>query len=85
MMFAALRNYHTDKGYYEAHPYMYIYTPSQDYRLDLYAGFVCDHDDEDLCNLSDPVAAGGHGGQVRLQVYHRHAYRPDGDAVHLLL
>lgn len=46
MMFAALRNYHTDKGYYEAHPYMYIYTPSQDYRLDLYAGFVCDHDDE---------------------------------------
>ena len=46
MMFAGLRNYHTDKGYYAAHPYMYIYTPSQNYRLDLYAGFVCDHDDE---------------------------------------
>lgn len=46
MMFANLRNYHTDKNYYAAHPYMYIYTPSQDYRLDLYAGFVCEHDDE---------------------------------------
>lgn len=46
MMFANLRNYHTDKNYYAAHPYMYIYTPSQNYRLDLYAGFVCEHDDE---------------------------------------
>ena len=46
MMFANLRNYHTDKNYYAAHPYMYIYTPSQDYRLDLYAGFVCEHADE---------------------------------------
>ena len=46
MMFASLRNYHTDKNYYAAHPYMYIYTPSQNYRLDLYAGFVCEHDDE---------------------------------------
>ena len=46
MMFAGLRNYHTDKNYYSAHPYMYIYTPTQNYRLDLYAGFVCDHDDE---------------------------------------
>ena len=46
MMFANLRNYHTDKSYYAAHPYMYIYTPSQNYRLDLFAGFVCEHDDE---------------------------------------
>ena len=46
MMFAGLRNYHTDKSYYAAHPYMYIYTPTQNYRLDLYAGFVCAHDDE---------------------------------------
>lgn len=46
MMFAGLRNYHTDKNYYSAHPYMYIYTPTQNYRLDLYAGFVCNHDDE---------------------------------------
>lgn len=46
LMFACLRNYHTDKSYYAAHPYIYIYTPSQNYRLDLYAGFVCEHDDE---------------------------------------
>ena len=46
MMFAGLRNYHTDKGYYAAHPYMYIYTPTQNYKLQLFAGFVCEHDDE---------------------------------------
>ena len=46
MMFANLRNYHTDKNYYAAHPYMYIYTPSQNYKLELFAGFVCEHDDE---------------------------------------
>lgn len=46
LMFANLRNYHTDKSYYAAHPYMYIYTPSQNYRLDLFAGFVCEHNDE---------------------------------------
>lgn len=46
MMFAALRNYHTDKNYYSAHPYMYLYTPSQNYKLNLFAGFVCEHDDE---------------------------------------
>ena len=46
MMFAGLRNYHTDKNYYAAHPYMYIYTPSQNYKLELFAGFVCEHDDE---------------------------------------
>lgn len=46
MMFAGLRNYHTDKGYYSAHPYMYIYTPTQNYKLQLFAGFVCEHDDE---------------------------------------
>ena len=45
MMFANLTLY-KDKGYYSSHPYLYIYTPSQNYRLDLYAGFVCEHDDE---------------------------------------
>ena len=45
MMFANLTLY-KDKGYYNSHPYLYIYTPSQNYRLDLYAGFVCEHDDE---------------------------------------
>ena len=45
LMFAGLVNYKSQK-YYDAHPYMYIYTPTQDYKLNLYAGFVCEHDDE---------------------------------------
>lgn len=45
LMFAGLVKY-KDPSYYSSHPYFYIYTPSQNYRLDLYAGFVCAHDDE---------------------------------------
>lgn len=45
LMFAGLTNY-KNQSYYNAHPYMYIYTPSQTYKLNLYAGFVCEHDDE---------------------------------------
>lgn len=45
LMFAGIVNYKS-QSYYDAHPYMYIYTPTQDYRLDLFAGFVCEHDDE---------------------------------------
>lgn len=45
LMFAGLVKY-KDPSYYNSHPYFYIYTPYQNYRLDLYAGFVCTHDDE---------------------------------------
>ncbi len=45
LMFANLVNY-KNQSYYNAHPYMYIYTPTQDYKLNLFAGFVCEHDDE---------------------------------------
>ena len=45
LMFAGLVKY-KDPSYYSAHPYFYIYTPTQDYKLNLYAGFVCAHDDE---------------------------------------
>ena len=45
LMFAGLIKY-KDPSYYSTHPYFYIYTPSQNYRLDLFAGFVCAHDDE---------------------------------------
>ena len=45
LMFAHLTNY-KNQYYYNAHPYFYIYTPTQDYKLNLYAGFVCEHDDE---------------------------------------
>lgn len=45
LMFADLCKY-KDSSYYASHPYMYIYTPYQNYRLDVFAGFVCAHDDE---------------------------------------
>ena len=45
LMFAGLIKY-KDPSYYYSHPYFYIYTPTQNYRLDLFAGFVCRHDDE---------------------------------------
>ncbi len=45
LMFADLCKY-KDASYYASHPYMYIYTPYQNYRLDVFAGFVCAHDDE---------------------------------------
>ena len=40
-MFADLMKYKS-QSYYEEHPYMYIYTPEQNYRLDLFAGTVVD-------------------------------------------
>ena len=45
LMFADLIKY-KDPSYYHSHPYIYIYTPTQNYRVDRYAGFVCAHDDE---------------------------------------
>ena len=44
-MFGHLTDY-KDPAYYEEHPYLYLMTPEQDYRLDLFAGFVCDHDED---------------------------------------
>ena len=44
-MFAPLQKYNSmGQSYYEAHPYMYIYTPEQNYRLDLFAGCQVPHD-----------------------------------------
>lgn len=39
LMFAHLENYKS-QSYYDAHPYFYIYTPTKNYRLDLFAGCV---------------------------------------------
>ncbi len=38
-MFATLK-YWLEQDYYEAHPYMWLLTPEQDYRIDLIAGYV---------------------------------------------
>ena len=42
-MFAPLEKY-KNQSYYDAHPYMYIYTESQNYRIDLFAGCVVEGD-----------------------------------------
>ncbi len=41
-MFAELMNYKT-QSFYEEHPYIYILTPEQNYRMDLFAGCIVDH------------------------------------------
>lgn len=42
-MFQPLEFY-KNQYYYDAHPCMYIYTPTQNYRIDLFAGCVVEHD-----------------------------------------
>lgn len=44
-MFAPLMNYKY-QSYYDAHPYLYLYTPSQTYKVNLFAGFVTPHDSD---------------------------------------
>ena len=43
-MFANLMKY-KDQSFYDAHPVMYLFTPEQNYRLDLFAGVVVDAND----------------------------------------
>ena len=53
MMFASLMNYKS-QSYYEAHPYFYLYTPNQTYKVNLFAGCIVDHDaDVYATSLSD--------------------------------
>ena len=42
-MFASLHNY-VDQSYYDAHPVMYISTPSGDYKLEIFSCFTSDFD-----------------------------------------
>ena len=44
-MFASLCNY-KDPAYYEAHPVMYLSTPTTNYRIDIFAGYVTPHDSD---------------------------------------
>ena len=44
-MFASLSNYRED-GYYQAHPVMYLNTPTQNYRIDVFSGYVTDADSD---------------------------------------
>lgn len=44
-MFAMLTNY-KEQSYFDEHPCMYLFTPQQNYRLDLFAGVLVSSDDE---------------------------------------
>jgi len=44
-MFAAITKY-KDQSFYDAHPYLYLYTPNQLYRVNLFAGMVTPHDSD---------------------------------------
>lgn len=44
-MFASLRKY-VDQEYYDAHPKLYLNTPEQNYRIELFAGYITDADSE---------------------------------------
>lgn len=45
-MFASLKKYNTDPEYYSKHPTLYVNTPTQNYRMDIFAAFVCDADSD---------------------------------------
>lgn len=42
-MFASFDNYRT-AGYYEQHPVMYLNTPHGNFKIEIFAGYVCDAD-----------------------------------------
>lgn len=44
-MFASLSKYR-EEGYYAEHPVLYLNTPDQNYRIDVFAGYVCDADSD---------------------------------------
>jgi len=44
-MFASIRNYRKD-GYYEEHPCMYLNTPTQNYRIDIFSGYITEADSD---------------------------------------
>ncbi len=45
LMFAPLMKYKS-QSFYDAHSYLYLYTPSQTYKVNLFAGMVTTHDSE---------------------------------------
>ncbi len=50
LMFANLSKY-KNQSYYDAHPYMYIYTPEQNYKLEFFAGCVVEGTDSVIYDL----------------------------------
>ena len=51
-MFYSLLNYR-EQSYYDAHPVMYLNTPSQNYKIEVFSGYICNYD-SDTYALSFP-------------------------------
>lgn len=51
-MFYSLLNYR-EQSYYDAHPVLYLNTPTQNYRIDVFSGYICNYD-SDTYTLSFP-------------------------------
>ena len=58
-MFASIRDY-SSQEYYDAHPKMYLNTPDQNYRVELFAGYITDAD-------SDTYTIGFPSGEAYLE------------------
>jgi len=58
LMFAALEKYKS-QSFYDAHPYFYLYTPIQNYRLDIFAGSIVEGDADiySLAPSAETIAA----------------------------
>lgn len=57
-MFATLK-YWLEQAYYEKHPVMWLLTPEQDYRVDLFAGYVTSGEGETYTIFREPSDAFG--------------------------
>ena len=51
-MFASIVEYHSQE-YYEAHPVMYLLTPEENYRLDIFGGYVVESGSQRLFSLDE--------------------------------
>lgn len=51
-MFYSLLNYR-EQAYYDAHPVLYLNTPTQNYKIEVFSGYICNYD-SDTYTLSFP-------------------------------
>lgn len=51
-MFYSLLNYR-EQSYYDAHPVLYLNTPTQNYKIEVFSGYICNYD-SDTYTLSFP-------------------------------
>ena len=44
-MFNSLHSY-SDQAYYDAHPVMYLNTPKQNYKIEIFSAYICSYDSD---------------------------------------